>query len=417
MAGVTIADVRRAAGPVYGVAHRTPLLQSRALSERFGAPILVKAECLQHTGSFKVRGAANRLAALTPAERSRGVVAASAGNHAQGVAVAAGALGISATVVMPEGAALAKVQATLGYGAKVVFHGADFGEAEVRARAIAREEGRVLVPAFDDPAVIAGQGTLGLEIAEECASARLVLVPVGGGGLIAGVALALKASLPDVEVIGVQTAAAPTAARSFRSGERTRVHPAPTIADGVAVPEPGEVTLPLIRRYVDDIVTVGEESIAQAIALLLERTKLVVEGAGALGIAALIEGKVGTRGRTTVAVLSGGNIDINVLATIVQHGLLEAGRYLTLTAGLEDRPGMLARLLALIAATGANVLEVNHIRQGIHIPVRGVEVRLLLETRDAAHIEELSARLRAEGYVERDAGPTERSFRPLSWGA
>jgi threonine dehydratase len=412
---VGIADIRAAEAAVYRVAHPTPLLHSSALSKQFGCPLYVKAECLQRTGSFKARGAANRLAVLTPAERQRGVVAASAGNHAQGVALAAQALGISALVVMPANAALAKVQATRGYGAEVVLEGDGFADAAAKAQVIAAETGRVFISAYDDEAVIAGQGTLGLELAGQCPQARLVVVPVGGGGLIGGAALALKSALPDVCVFGVQAAGAPAAARSFRAGRRISVSPSPTLADGVAIPAPGRRTLPLIRRYVDEIVTVDEESIAQAITLLLERTKLVVEGAGALGLAALLTGAIRPAGRETVIVLSGGNIDINLLANVVQHGLLSAGRYLTLSVGLEDRPGTLAHVLDLMAAAGANVLEVNHVRQGIHIPVRGVEVRLLLETRDARHIEEIAASLRAEGYVERDAGPTERSFLPKSW--
>lgn len=412
---VTLEDVKTAAAAVYGVAFKTPCLRSPGLSQAFGAPLRLKAECLQNTGSFKIRGAAARIARLAEDEKSRGVVTASAGNHAQGVAVAARAAGVSATVVMPKNAVLAKVQATRSQGATVILHGEGFGEAQVKAGEIAERERRVLVPAFDDEAIIAGQGTLGLEVAEQCPEAELVLVPVGGGGLIAGVATALKSLTPATCVVGVQAAAAPAAAESLRRGALTRVAPKPTIADGVAVPQPGYLTFPLIERYVDDIVTVNEESIAQAIVMLLESAKLVVEGAGALAVAALLSGAVKPEGRPTVAVLSGGNIDINVLATIVQHGLLHGGRYLTLTVGLDDRPGTLASLLRLLADSGANVLEVNHIRQGIHLPVRGVAVRLLLETRDHAHIDEVAASLRAAGYVETAAEATSRSYRPASW--
>ncbi len=413
---LSLRDVQRASDAVYRVAVRTPLLESASLSRRFGARVHVKPECLQRTGSFKIRGAASKLASLSPEERARGVVAASAGNHAQGVAVAAAGLGVSAAVVMPANAALAKVQATRGYGAEVILHGADFGEALVRAEEIARDRRMVLVPAYDDPAIIAGQGSIGLEIVEQCPEVGLVVVPTGGGGLISGIAVAVKALRPDVRVVGVQAAVAPSMALSFQRNRRTVQHPRPTIADGVAVPEPGRLTLPLIRRYVDDVVTVDEESIAQAIVVLLERTKLVVEGAGALGVAALMTDAVRTEGRQTVVVLSGGNIDVNVLAMVVQHGLLHAGRYLTLTVGLDDRPGTLGSLLSIISSTGANVLEVNHIRQGIHLPVRGVAVRLLLETRDADHIDELAGRLKSAGFVQTEVGPTSRSFRPKSWG-
>jgi threonine dehydratase len=407
-------DVRDAADVVYRVARRTPMLTSETLSNRLGCPVVLKAECLQRTGSFKVRGAANKMASLTPAARKRGVVAASAGNHAQGVALAASILGVPATVVMPESAAIVKVAATREYGAKVVLHGADFAEANAKARELAAA-GLTPISAFDDPHIIAGQGTIGLEIAEECPDAAAVLVPVGGGGLIAGISLALKALRPGVRLIGVQAAAAPAAAVAYGQGRRVRRRTQPTIADGVAIEQPGKVTFPLIRRYVDDIVTVDEESIAQAIVLLIERAKLVVEGAGALGIAALLAGSVGPPAGKTVVLLSGGNIDVNVLASVVQHGLLHFGRYLTLRVGLEDRPGALASLLGIIAASGANVLDVDHMRQGIQLPVRGVEVRLLLETRDVEHIMHIVERLTSAGYLETGGDGTSYNFVPHTW--
>ncbi|MSQ61021.1 MAG: threonine ammonia-lyase [Dehalococcoidia bacterium] len=413
---VTLDSIRAAAGPVYRVAHITPVLHSHNLSARFGADIALKAECLQRTGSFKARGAAAKLTALTPSERAAGVIAASAGNHAQGVAVAAAALGVASTIVMPETAPLAKIEATRGYGAEVLLHGAGFGQAAEYARALAKKRGLTFIPAFDDEAIIAGQGTVGLELAEQCPDARLVLVPVGGGGLAAGMAIALKALRPDVSIIGVQAAAAPGAQRSFRAGHPVEVAAGPTVADGVAVPRPGDLTVPLLRRYLDDIVTVEEEAIVHAIVLLLERTKLVVEGAGALGVAALLSGAVEARGRSTTIVLSGGNIDINFLATAVQHGMLHAGRYLTLTVRLQDRPGALERLLEIIAAMEANVLDIAHHRVGVHVPVRGVEVRLLLETRNSGHIEELLAAVAAAGYAEVGTDTSARTFDPAAWG-
>jgi threonine dehydratase len=413
---VSLNDIRRAKDAVYYVAHETPLLSTASLGALFGCELFLKAECLQRTGSFKVRGAANKLATLTEAERARGVVTASAGNHAQGVAIAARALGVAATVVMPLHVPLQKLQATRAYGAEVVLAGEDFGGALAKALALARERDLVYVPGYDDAAVVAGQGTIGLEIAAQCPDAELVIVPAGGGGLLAGVAVALKALLPGVRVAGVQAAAAPALALSFRGDATVRQTPAPTIADGAAIPEPGVLPLSLVRQHVDEVVTVDEESIAQAIVLLLERAKLVIEGAGALGIAALISGALKTEGRRTVVVLSGGNIDINLLAGIVQHGLLHASRYLTLTVDVEDKPGTLALLLDLIADTGANVLEVDHTRLGLPLPVRGVEVRLLLETRDAAHIEELTRCLLDAGYVLTESAATSRSFRPRSWG-
>jgi threonine dehydratase len=413
---IALADIRAVSGAVYRVAQVTPCLHSHALSEDFGAAVYLKAECLQRTGSFKVRGAAARISRLSAEELARGVVTASAGNHAQGVAIAARQAGIAATVVMPVNAALAKVQATRAYGATVLLHGDDFAEASAEAARLARDHGLTMVPAFDDEAVIAGQGTVGLEIAEQCPQAALALVPVGGGGLISGVAVALKSLRPGIRIVGVQAAAAPAALHAFRSGRARPFHPRPTLADGVAVSQPGRLTLPLMRRYVDDIVTVEEEAVAQAIVLLLERTKLVTEGAGALGVAALISGAVRAGPEPVVVLLSGGNIDINVLSSIVQHGLQHAGRYLLLTVELEDRPGTLAGLLRLVADAGANVLEVSHIRQGVHLPVRGVEVRLLLETRDQTHIDEIESALLAAGYVQTTLQPGARAYRPAGWG-
>ncbi|MPZ48763.1 MAG: threonine ammonia-lyase [Dehalococcoidia bacterium] len=412
---IGIEDVHKATEAVYRVAQPTPLLHSASLSERFGGQIYLKAECLQHTGSFKPRGAAAKIASLTVAELKRGVITASAGNHAQGVAVAARAFGTLATVVMPEQATLAKIQATRGYGAQVILHGAGFSEAVAKAQELSKLGDAVFIPAYDDEKVIAGQGSVGLEIAADLAGAELVLVPVGGGGLISGVALALKALIPEVKVIGVQASAAPGVANSLRRGRVTKATPRPTLADGVAVPGPGLKTLPLIRRYVDEIVTVEEEDIGQAVVLLLERTRLVAEGAGALGVAALLSGKVEIQGRRTVVAVSGGNIDVNVLASVVQHGLLHEGRYLTMVIDLDDKPGALAALLSLIASKGANVLNVDHNRQGIHLPLRGVEVRLLLETRDAAHIDELTAAMVAAGYKLTHSSATARSFRPGGW--
>jgi threonine dehydratase len=401
---------------VYRVAHRTPLLYSASLSDRFGGGIWLKAENLQHSGSFKPRGAAVKLASLSAAERARGVITASAGNHAQGVAVAAAAFGAKAVVVMPEHATLQKVQATRGYGAEVLLHGAGFGEATQKAHELANKHGYIFVSAYDDERIIAGQGTVGLEIAEEAPDAELVIVPVGGGGLIAGVSIVLKALMPQASIVGVQAEAAQAVAHSLEKGRRLVEKPGVTLADGVAVPEPGKLTLPLIKRNVDQIVTVDEESIALAVALLLERTRLVAEGAGALGVAALASGRLATEGRKTVVVLSGGNIDVNVLASVVQHGLLHANRYLTLVVDLDDQPGALAKLLRVIAEQSANVLEVDHMRQGVHLPIRGVQVRLLLETRDAAHIEELTRAVAATGYVELPSMGTARQFRPRSWG-
>ena len=366
----TLEDVRAARAPVARVAHRTPVLTSRTLSELCGVRVLLKAENLQRTGAFKVRGAAARLAALSPEERARGVVAASAGNHAQGVALAGRLLGVPATVVMPREASLAKVQATRSYGARVLLEGDSFDAALERARALAREEGLTLVHAFDDPRVVAGQGTLGLELCEDAPDLDAVVVPVGGGGLIAGVALAVKGLCPRARVVGVQAEAAPAAARSFRAGRPLTVPAGPTLADGIAVGRPGDL----------------------------------VEGAGAVGLAALLRGGVAAPGQRVAVVLSGGNVDLNLLNHILDHGLAHAGRFQVFRVTLADRPGQLARVLAVLAAQDVNVLEVGHSRRAVDLPVGQVQVDIVAETRDPAHAEEVAVALEAAGYA-REAQP------------
>jgi threonine dehydratase len=395
---VTIAEIRAAAQRLRGVAVRTPMLHSRYWSELTGADVNLKAECLQRTGSFKVRGAANMIALLSPEERARGVIAASAGNHAQGVAVASREAGIRCTVVMPENAALAKVEATRGYGATVIQAGRTFAEAAERMRAVAAERGLTVVPPFDDPRIIAGQGTLGLEIAQEVPDVDMVLAPVGGGGLIAGVAVAVKALAPRARVIGVQAAAVPGAAVSFRERAAVTVRQHDTIADGIAVATPGSITLAHMLSHVDQIVTVDEEAITQAMVALLERSKLVVEGAGAVGLAALAQQVVSPKGGRVVVVLSGGNLDLNLLGRVVEHGLAHEGRYLNLRVLLPDRPGQLARVLGVIGATGANVLDVEHRRTAPQLSFGSVEVDLLLETRNPEHAQEVARALGAGGY-------------------
>ncbi len=413
MPEITIADVRGAREHFGSVVRRTPLLPSRTISELTGGDVLLKAENLQHTGSFKVRGAMNRLAALNEGERARGVIAASAGNHAQGAAVAARALGIAATVVMPRTTPLAKVEATREYGATIILHGDSYEEARDEALRIAAERDLLTISAFDDERIVAGQGTCGLEVVEDAPNIDTVIVPVGGGGLIAGTAIAVKALAPAARVIGVQAEAAPGVARSLACGARTIVAPSPTIAEGVAVGGPGEVTFPLIERYVDEVVLVSEGAIAQAMLLLIERAKLVVEGAGAVGIAALMSGKVDVRGKRAAVVLSGGNVDINVVARVVEHGLMQAGRYFSLTVGVDDKPGQLASLTALLAETGANVLAVTHERFGIAFTVGRVQVDLLLEVRNRDHAARVEAALIGGGFARgRDNEP---SFVPALW--
>ncbi|QCX26682.1 threonine ammonia-lyase [Nocardioides jishulii] len=392
-----IDDVHRAAETLRGVAVRTPMEESRWLSSIAGGPVHLKCENLQRTGSFKARGAYVRMAGLSPEERERGVVAASAGNHAQGVALAAQRLGIAARVYMPEGAPIPKERATRGYGAEVVFEGSRLEEALAAARDYAEETGAILIHPFDHPDVVAGQGTCGLEILEQVPQVRTVLVPTGGGGLLAGVALAVKALRPDVRVIGVQAAGAAAYPYSLASGRPVALEQMQTMADGIAVGLPGEVTFSLVRDLVDDVWTVGEESLSRALLALVERAKMVVEPAGAAAVAALLDdpGRVET---PAVAVLSGGNIDPLLLGKVIRHGLAAAGRYLYLRVCINDRPGGLARLLAEIGEVGGNVLEVTHERMSPTLAFDEVEVRVQLETRSAEHAAEVLARLRERGH-------------------
>ena len=397
---VTIEAIKQARARLDSLARRTPLLYSDSVTHRVGSPVYLKAENLQRTGSFKLRGALNKLALLPGGQEHPGVIAASAGNHAQGVALAAAHLNIPATVVMPETASLAKYEATLGYGATVIRHGTSFEEARVHAESLAQERGLCFVPAFDDEAIIAGQGTIGLEILEDLPATELVIVPVGGGGLLAGIATAIKALKPQATVVGVQAAAAPAAARSYRAGRRLTVAPGPTIADGIAICQPGRIPLAIMRREVDDMVTVDEEAISYAMLLLLERSKLLVEAAGAVGIAALLSGAVQPHGKPTVAVLSGGNLDVVLLERLVEHGLTLAGRHLAIRVTVPDQPGQLARLLTYLAELKVNVMEVEHHRSGYPLPVGDVEVYLTLEVQNQAHGDEVREKLRAEGYRE-----------------
>jgi threonine dehydratase len=376
---VSLDSIRQAQQRLAGVTQRTPLTPSATFSQATGAEVFLKCENLQRTGSFKIRGAYNRLALLTAAERQRGVIAASAGNHAQGVALAARLLGIEAMVFMPESTPLAKVAATQGYGATVRLEGQAYSDAcEAALRHQARSKSIFIHP-FDDEAVIAGQGTVGHEILDELPDVEAIVVPVGGGGLISGIAAAAKALRPAVEVFGVRAALA--------GGT--------TIADGINVREEGELTQPLIQQFVDDVVAVGEEDISRAIVMLLERSKLVVEGAGAVGLAALLSGRLRLDGRKVAVVLSGGNIDMNLMARVIEHGLATAGRYLIFETWLPDKPGELLKVLRLLVDERINILSVEH-RRPASFPE--VEVMLTVETRDAAHGEHLLDGLRQRGY-------------------
>jgi threonine dehydratase len=378
---------------------RTPLQSSRTLSRMTGAEIHLKCENLQKTGSFKARGALHRVLGLSAVERRRGVVAASAGNHAQGVAYAAAIAGARATVVMPQSAAISKVEATRGYGAEIVLAGADYAAAFVRAEEIARQRGAILVHAFDDPSVIAGQATVGLEILEDFPGVEVVVVPVGGGGLAAGIASAVGARKPAVRVIGAQAALASSLVPSLRARRRRRVVPAPTIADGLATSGIGALPWQILRRRLHRAVTVSEAEIATAILLLLERCKLVVEGAGATALAACLGPLRSTiAGKRVAVVLSGGNIDVNVLDRILNLGLADQGRVFRFATVLTDRPGALAALAEVVGGVGANIKHIHHDRGRVGMGVFDTLVTVELETRGPDHLPEIISRLRGAGY-------------------
>ena len=395
---IEAADIHAARGRLAGTIYETPCPYSETLSALTGARVFVKLENLQMTGSFKERGAANLLLQLSPDERRRGVVAASAGNHGLAVAFHAARLGVSSVIVMPEWAPLAKVTAARRRGAEVVLHGDNFDEAYARAREIEAARDLVFVHPFDDHRVIAGQGTIGLELLEQVPGLDAVLVPVGGGGLLGGVALAVKTERPAVQVIGVQAQEVPGMASALAAGTRVTVPAATTIADGIAVRRVGEHTFDLARRHADRVVTVAEEEIANAILLLLEIEKTVVEGAGAVPLAALANRRVALEGRTVALVISGGNIDVNVIARIIERGLVKDGRLVRLRVRLRDRPGALARLTALVAEARANVLRIEHDRAFSRAPVGDTEVELTLETSGPPQIEAIKRHLAEAGY-------------------
>jgi threonine dehydratase len=392
------ADIARARAAVADVVRHTPVLPSLTLSERTGVQVVLKAENLQRTGSFKIRGALNKLAAL--GERcARGVTAGSAGNHAWACAQAARTREVRCEVFMPVEAPLSKVEGCRALGAVVHMGGVSVDECVALARARADEAGMAFVHPFDDPDVIAGQGTLGLELLEDVPDLAKVVVPVGGGGLSSGVAIAIKAQRPDVEVVGVQVETVAAFAESLRRGAPVGVSSALTIADGIAVKRPGELTLPLVREWLDDVVVVPEDDVAEAIVLCMEKAKLVVEGAGAVGVAALLGGQTkAARAGTTCVVLSGGNVDAGLLATVARRHETEAGRRLVMFTRVPDRPGSLARLLSCVGEAGANLIHVEHLREGIDLHVRETAVQLTLETRGREHAHEVVACVREAGY-------------------
>jgi threonine dehydratase len=378
-------EIERARSRLEGVARVTPVYRSETFSRLVGREVHLKAENLQRTGSFKIRGAYNRISTLGPAERAAGVVAASAGNHGQAVAWAAREVGARARIFMPQDAPMAKVEATRSYGAEIELTGPALEEALDAARAEVTERGATFVHPYEDPVVIAGQGTIGLELAEQVEEAETVVVPIGGGGLASGIALALRSVRPHVRIVGVRAAGTLPDGSGF------------TIADGIAVKQPGELTSGILDRVLDEVVAVSDEEISEAMVLVLERTKLVVEGAGAVGVAALLCGRVAGSG-PAVPVLSGGNIDATLLISVMRHGLSLAGRFLVVRTRVGDRPGQLARLLTLLGEARVNVVEVKHQRESADVPVGETGVELTLLTRDPAHCDEIVAMLDRWGY-------------------
>jgi len=395
---VTLADVRAARERIRDAVYLSPCARSETLSRLARCQAWLKLDNLQMTGAYKERGALNKLLLLGEAERARGLIAASAGNHAQAVAYHAGRHGVAATIVMPETTPIMKVANTRGHGARVVLHGSSYDEAYAEARRMEREEGLTFVHPFDDEAVIAGQGTVGLELLEQVPDVEVVVVPVGGGGLVSGVAVAAKALSPSVRVVGVQTEALPCMQAALESDELVTLEPATTIADGIAVKRAGAIPFEHVRRLVDEVVTVSEEEIASAILYLLEREKTVVEGAGAVGVAAMMHHRLrGAEGRRVCAVISGGNIDVNVVARVIERGLVKDGRLVRIDIKLLDKPGQLAKVSTVISHHKANVIEVHHSRA---FTERLGDTRLLLtlETRGPDHVEEILRALRERGY-------------------
>ncbi|HTV09302.1 MAG TPA: threonine ammonia-lyase [Candidatus Aquilonibacter sp.] len=396
---LTLADIKAARERLNGSIHRTPCARSETLSRQTGQNVFLKLENLQMTGSFKERGALNKIATLTKEQAARGVIAASAGNHAQGVAYHATERGIRSVIVMPLTTPLVKVQATRGFGAEVVLHGANYDEACEEATRRCEAEGMTFIHPFDDPLVMAGQGTIGLELLEQIENLEAVVVPIGGGGLIGGIACAIKEAKPDVRVIGVQTARLPSMKEAVREHRPVTLEPATTIADGIAVRRAGEVTLPVVERYVDEIVTVNEDEIASAILTLLEREKTLAEGAGAAGLAAVLQKRTSLPAFTRTAVIvGGGNIDVTLLSRIIERGLVQDGRLIRLRIHLLDKPGALAELTQIIAAHRANIVDTLHNRAYYGVNLGDTVIDITMETRGREQVEELVAALTAAGY-------------------
>ena len=399
-----MSDILAAREILHNVAIRTPIVADNRLSGEIGAGVFLKAENLQRGGSFKIRGAYNKISRLSAEEKRRGVIAASAGNHAQGVALAAQLHDIKSTIVLPEFAPLTKITATKDFGAEVIMHGKNFDEAVAYSRKLQEKHGYTYVHAFDDELIVAGQGTIGLEIAEDLPQTSVVVVPIGGGGVISGISIAVKNLMPSVRVVGVQAANCAPVTTSLEAGEPVEVTPLATIADGIAIKRPGGVTFPLIQEYVDQVVEVTEDEIAKAIYCCVQNNRLVVEGAGAAGLAAVLAGKIELdKDDTVCTVLCGGNIDANLLARVLEQVLVRQGRYMILKLVVPDRPGQLAKLLNHVAESGANVIEVFHRRSMWLAPLGKTGIEMLLEVRDERHGRKVYKHLEEVGYnVERE---------------
>ncbi len=398
MQNITLADIYAARECLKAVIHHTDLVPNTTLSEMTGSDVYLKLENLQRTGSFKIRGAFNKICNLSSSEKQAGVIASSAGNHAQGVALAASTYGIQSTIVMPTCAPLAKITATKSYGANVILHGNVYDDAYAKAMEIQKETGATFIHPFDDPYVIAGQGTIALEILDELPTVDAILIPIGGGGIVAGIAIAAKAIKPSVKIIGVEPANAASMRESSLAGKIITLSSASTIADGIAVKTPGILTYDIVREYIDEFVTVEEDEIANAILILMERCKLIAEGAGAAPVAALLNNKVNLPGKKVAAVISGGNIDVNMLSRIVDKGLAKAGRKTELTTIIPDKPGQLQGLLKSIGDLSANVVEVHHHRIRSEVELGAARVDLVLETQDSEHLASIIQELIKKGY-------------------
>lgn len=395
---ISLEEIKKAQTQLQGVSYNTALVYNHSLSDLSGNQVYVKMENLQRTGSFKLRGAYNKVSNLTAEEKQQGVIASSAGNHAQGVAVAATLYGIKSTIVMPKHAPLSKISATRNYGAEVILHGENYDEAYKEALRLQSQTRATFIHPFNDPLVIAGQGTIGLEILADLPDVEIAVLPIGGGGLISGVAIALKRLNPSIKVVGVQSKNNPSMAESVAKQQLTTIKGVPSVADGIAVKTPGDLTFQLVTQYVDEIITVDEDEIASTMLLFLESAKVVAEGAGAAAAAGIIHNLRGYKNRKIATVLSGGNVDVNLLSRTIDKGLVKKGRKCFLTTVINDQPGALAQLLQLVAGQGANVLGVTHRRETLDIPISHAKVELELETLDVAHVQALQALLEENYY-------------------